>query len=50
MKIIVCTKQIRYTYARTGKNPQNGKSINISAKTVVKFKAGKAMGAEVNNG
>lgn len=36
--------------ARTGRNPQNGKSINISAKTVVKFKAGKAMGAEVNNG
>jgi DNA-binding protein HU-beta len=36
--------------ARTGRNPQNGKSINIPAKTVVKFKAGKAMGDEVNNG
>ena len=36
--------------ARTGRNPQNGKAINIPAKTVVKFKAGKAMGDEVNNG
>lgn len=26
--------------ARTGRNPQNGKSIKIPAKTVVKFKAG----------
>jgi len=26
--------------ARTGRNPQTGKSINIPAKTVVKFKAG----------
>ena len=26
--------------ARTGRNPQNGKSINIPAKNIVKFKAG----------
>ena len=36
--------------ARTGRNPQTGKTINIPAKTVVKFKAGKAIGDEVNNG
>ena len=36
--------------ARTGRNPQNGKAVNIPAKTVIKFKAGKAMGDEVNNG
>lgn len=36
--------------ARTGRNPQTGKPINIPAKTVVKFKAGKAVGDVVNNG
>lgn len=36
--------------ARVGINPQNGESINIPAKTVVKFKVGKALGDEVNNG
>jgi DNA-binding protein HU-beta len=36
--------------ARTGRNPQTGNPINIPSKTVVKFKAGKAMGDEVNNG
>ncbi len=36
--------------ARTGRNPQNGETINIPAKTVVKFKVGKALGDEVNNG
>ncbi len=36
--------------ARTGRNPQNGKAINIPAKTVVKFKVGKALGFEVGNG
>jgi len=36
--------------SRTGRNPQTGKSINIPAKTVVKFKVGKALGDEVNNG
>ncbi|WP_332468461.1 HU family DNA-binding protein [Desulfogranum marinum] len=35
---------------RQGKNPQNGKAMTIPAKTVVKFKVGKAMGDEVNNG
>lgn len=33
---------------RQGKNPQNGKPMTIPAKTVVKFKAGKALGDEVN--
>ena len=36
--------------ARTGRNPQTGQSIKIPAKTVVKFKVGKAIGDEVNNG
>jgi len=36
--------------ARAGRNPQSGKSIKIPAKTVVKFKAGKKLGDEVNNG
>ncbi len=36
--------------ARTGRNPQNGDKINIPGKTVVKFKVGKALGDEVNNG
>ena len=36
--------------ARKGRNPQTGKEIDIAAKTVVKFKAGKALGDEVNNG
>ncbi len=35
---------------RQGKNPQTGKAMTIPAKTVVKFKAGKALGDEVNNG
>ena len=34
--------------ARTGRNPQTGKEIQIAAKKVVKFKAGKALGEEVN--
>ena len=29
--------------ARTGRNPQTGESINIDAKRVVKFKAGKCI-------
>jgi DNA-binding protein HU-beta len=29
--------------ARKGRNPQNGKEINIPARTVPKFKAGKAL-------
>jgi DNA-binding protein HU-beta len=36
--------------AREGRNPQTGKSIDIPAKTVVKFKVGKTLSDEVNNG
>ncbi len=36
--------------AREGRNPQTGKSIEIPAKTVVKFKVGKTLSDEVNNG
>ncbi len=39
-----------YRDQRTGKNPQTGEAMIIPAKTVVKFKAGKALGDEVNNG
>ncbi len=35
--------------ARTGRNPQTGKAINLPAKTYVKFKVGKALGDGVNN-
>ena len=35
--------------ARVGKNPQTGASINIAAKKVAKFKAGKALADSVNN-
>ena len=34
--------------ARTGRNPQTGKSIKIDAKTSVKFKAGKELVGAVN--
>jgi DNA-binding protein HU-beta len=34
--------------ARTGRNPQTGKEIKISAKKVVKFKAGADLGGAVN--
>lgn len=34
--------------ARTGRNPQTGKPINIKAKKVVKFKAGSELSAKVN--
>ncbi len=34
--------------ARTGRNPQTGKPINIKAKKVVKFKAGSELGSKVN--
>lgn len=36
--------------ARTGRNPQTGKSIKLPAKTYVKFKVGKTLGDDVNNG
>ena len=34
--------------ARTGRNPQTGKAIQIAAKNVVKFKAGAGLSSEVN--
>ena len=34
--------------ARTGRNPQTGKSIQIAAKNVVKFKAGAGLSSSVN--
>lgn len=35
--------------ARTGKNPQTGKTINIPASKAPKFKAGKALKEIINN-
>ena len=34
--------------ARTGRNPQTGKEIQIAAKNVVKFKAGSDLSKKVN--
>lgn len=34
--------------ARTGRNPQTGEALQIPAKTVVKFKAGKGLEQAVN--
>ena len=34
--------------ARKGRNPQNGKEIDIPAKTLPKFKAGKSLKDKVN--
>ncbi len=34
--------------ARTGRNPQTGKEIQIAAKNVVKFKAGADLSTKVN--
>jgi DNA-binding protein HU-beta len=34
--------------ARTGRNPQTGKTIKIAAKSSIKFKAGKELIASVN--
>ena len=34
--------------ARTGRNPQTGKTIQIAAKNVVKFKAGAGLASSVN--
>ena len=34
--------------ARTGRNPQTGKEIQIAAKNVVKFKAGSELAGSVN--
>ena len=34
--------------ARTGRNPQTGKEIQIAAKNVAKFKVGKALDESIN--
>lgn len=34
--------------ARTGRNPSNGKALEIAAKKVAKFKAGKGLSQAVN--
>ena len=34
--------------ARTGRNPQTGKEIQIAAKNVVRFKAGSELSSKVN--
>ncbi|WP_289055441.1 HU family DNA-binding protein [Carboxylicivirga marina] len=34
--------------AHTGRNPQTGKEIQIAAKNVAKFKAGKALNESIN--
>lgn len=36
--------------ARKGRNPQTGAEIDIPAKKLVKFKPGKALSVEINNG
>jgi DNA-binding protein HU-beta len=36
--------------ARVGRNPQTGKEIKISAKKVVKFKAGAELAGSINTG
>ena len=42
------TFQVGKRKARKGRNPQTGKEINIAAKKVVKFKAGKEFATFVN--
>ncbi len=42
------TFEIGERAARTGRNPQNGKTIEIAACKVPKFKAGKALKEEIN--
>ena len=42
------TFQVGKRKARKGRNPQTGKEINIAAKKVVKFKAGKEFAGYVN--
>ena len=39
---------VRARAARTGRNPQTGKTIKIAAKNVVKFKAGSELSNSVN--
>ena len=42
------TFEVSERAARTGKNPQTGKTIKIKASKAPKFKAGKALKDEVN--
>lgn len=39
---------VSHRAARTGRNPQTGKEIQIAAKNVVRFKAGSDLSAKVN--
>lgn len=42
------TFSINHRDARTGRNPQTGKSIQIPSKNIVKFKPGKELSESVN--
>lgn len=42
------TFSVSHRQARTGRNPQTGKAIDIAAKNVVRFKPGKALSEKVN--
>ena len=42
------TFSVSHRAAREGRNPATGKKIQIAAKNVVKFKAGKALSEAVN--
>jgi len=42
------TFSVSHRAARTGRNPQTGKAIQIAAKSNVKFKAGKELTDSVN--
>ena len=42
------TWSVSHRAARTGRNPQTGKTIQIAAKNVVKFKAGAGLSDSVN--
>ena len=42
------TFSVRHRAAREGRNPQTGATIQISAKNVVKFKAGADLSSSVN--
>lgn len=41
------TFEVKEAAARTGRNPQTGEEIQIAAKKVVKFKAGKSLADKV---
>ncbi len=42
------TFAVKERAARTGRNPQTGKEIQIAAKNVVRFKAGSELSGKVN--